>query len=324
MTNQSAFSPPRMIGLTLVTLVVTGFVVYLVTQVPIAAKHPPDPALQSHQITAVVFYVLMALVVVLMVMLIRRSLRKREAEDAAAEAMAATPAPSALRLTFEHVSPSMVLITAAVSAALLVGTTLINMPIWAIAIFTLLPWVPIYFSIARWQFRQFGMYALFGMIVLLQIGHLGEHISQNIELIMSHGNVKTSLGIFGFLNQEAVHFIWNVLILGGTGFLLMRFGRNNPWLWITFYIGAFHGVEHFYLYWLYLTDYHNFVLAASPGIWAKGGLISTPLARPYLHLVYNYIEITPFLIAFWDCGKRLRIPTTAPSRGPAPVTEAGR
>jgi len=168
--------------------------------------------------------------------------------------------------------------------------------------------VPIYVSIASWQFRQFGLYAVFGGIVLLQLGHLGEHVAQNIELIASRGNVKTSLGIFGILNQEAVHFWWNVLILAGTGFLLSRFGRRNPWLWISFFIASFHGVEHFYLYWLYLTDYHNFVLAASAGIFAKGGLVATPLARPYLHLAYNYVEIVPFLLAFWDTGKVLRSP----------------
>jgi len=323
MTDQSAFGALRMIGLTLVTLAVTGFVVYLVTQVPIAAAHPPDPALQSHRVTAAVFYVLMALAVAVMVVLIRGAVRAREAREAAEEAPPATPAPSALRLTFAHVSPQMVLITAGVSAALLLGATVLDLPIWAIAIFTLLPWVPIYVSIARWQFREYGLYAVFGGIALLQIGHLGEHIAQNVQLIASHGNVKTSLGIFGFLNLEAVHFFWNVLILVGTGFLLMRFGRRNPWLWITFFIGAFHGVEHFYLYWLYLTDYQNFVLAASPGILAKGGLISTPLARPYLHLVYNYVEIAPFLIAFWDTGRRLCIPAraSAASRAPAPAPD---
>jgi len=104
-----------------------------------------------------------------------------------------------------------------------------------------------------------------------------------------------------------VHFFWNVLILLGTAFLLTRFGRGNPWLWVSFFVASFHGVEHFYLYWLSLTDHQGYVLGASAGILAKGGLVATPLARPYLHLVYNYVEIVPFLLAFWDAGKALRV-----------------
>jgi hypothetical protein len=309
MDDRSAFGRARMVGLAVTTILFAALVTYLVTQVPIAALHPPDPALQRHRVTALVLYALMALADVVMVLMIRRSLSRRAADLAAAPPRSGR---SALRLTFDHMSPSSVLATAGVSVVVLVATAAIGLPIWAVAALTLLPWVPVYVSVARWQFRQFGLYAVFGGVVLLQLGHLTEHFAQNIELIASRGNVKTSLGIFGVLNQEAVHFFWNLLILAGTAFLLTRFGRRNPWLWASFFIASFHGVEHFYLYLLYLTDYHNFVLAASPGILARGGLVSTPLARPYLHLAYNYVEIVPFLLAFWDTGRRLRVPGPAP------------
>ncbi len=29
-------------------------------------------------------------------------------------------------------------------------------------------------------------------------------------------------------------------------------------------------------------------------------MIGSPLARPYLHFVYNVLEVTPFVLAFWD------------------------
>jgi hypothetical protein len=49
-------------------------------------------------------------------------------------------------------------------------------------------------------------------------------------------------------------------------------------------------------------------------------VVPTPLTRPYLHLVYNYAEIVPFLIAFWDTGQRLRVPVASPSPAAAPAT----
>jgi hypothetical protein len=322
MSDQGAFGRARLLGLAAVTVVVAGLVTYLVVRVPIAARHPPDPALQQHRLEALVLYVLMALADIAMVLMIRASLRARGTPSVTPPPPRTSRAASPLRLTFDHVSPSSVLVTAGVSIVVLIVSAAVGLPIWAVAALTLLPWVPVYFTVARWQYRQFGLYAVFGGIVLLQLGHLSEHVAQNIELIASHGNVKTSLGVFGALDQEAVHFFWNLLILAGTAFLLGRFGRRNPWLWISFFVASFHGVEHFYLYWLYLTDHANYLLAASPGIFAKGGLVGSPLARPYLHLVYNYIEIIPFLLAFWDGGRTLpdRSAAPGPTRAQAAAT----
>jgi hypothetical protein len=323
MTRADAFGRARLLGLGAVSLAFAGLVLYLVLGVPIVAPHPPDAALRQHQVTAAALYALMALFDVMVVLVVRRSLRGQAASPPVAPPPSPGFVPPAIRVTFDHVTPASVLVTGVVSLGVLVAAAAIGLPIWAVAILTLAPWVPIYVSVARWQFRRYGLYAVFGGVVLLQLGHLSEHLSQCIELIASRGNVAISQGIFGFLNQEAVHFFWNVLILLGTAFLLTRFGRGNPWLWISFFIASFHGVEHFYLYLLYLTDYQHYVLGASAGILAKGGLVPTPLARPYLHLVYNYVEIVPFLLAFWDAGRRLRV--ASPERRTAGAsTIAGR
>jgi hypothetical protein len=32
----------------------------------------------------------------------------------------------------------------------------------------------------------------------------------------------------------------------------------------------------------------------------NGGVIGSPLARPYLHFAYNFIVVVPMTMAFWD------------------------
>jgi CRP-like cAMP-binding protein len=34
-------------------------------------------------------------------------------------------------------------------------------------------------------------------------------------------------------------------------------------------------------------------------------MVGSPLARPYLHFAYNYLEVVPLVIAFWDQGLRV-------------------
>jgi hypothetical protein len=98
---------------------------------------------------------------------------------------------------------------------------------------------------------------------------------------------------------ETVHFYWNILIWLGTGGLLYKYGFRNVWLTASFVFASLHSVEHLYLYWLYVADHAAYVLGGSNGILAAGGLVGSPLARPYLHLVYNMFEVTPFVLAYW-------------------------
>jgi hypothetical protein len=37
----------------------------------------------------------------------------------------------------------------------------------------------------------------------------------------------------------------------------------------------------------------------------NGGLVGSPLARPYLHFAYNFVVVLPLVLAFWDQTKRL-------------------
>jgi hypothetical protein len=102
------------------------------------------------------------------------------------------------------------------------------------------------------------------------------------------------------LDNEVVHFYWNVGVWLGIAFLLCRLGSRNPWLWIAFVAASFHMVEHVYLYWLYVFHQEFWSAGGWAGILGKGGLLGSPLDRPYLHFVYNYFEVVPLVIAFWD------------------------
>jgi len=203
-------------------------------------------------------------------------------------------------LLLERVPQRVAVITALASVALAVGAAILAFPLWAIAGLALLPLVPVCCVEAVWKQEHYGIYALFGVLTILQLGHMTEHTVQMFQLLATHGDLKASRGVFGQLDLEAVHFFWNLIILLGTCLLLCRLGPGNRWLWVAFFAASFHMVEHFYLYWTYLTDFAFYRAGGVNGILAQGGMIGSPLARPYLHFVYNALEVTPFVLAFWD------------------------
>jgi hypothetical protein len=171
--------------------------------------------------------------------------------------------------------------TGLASATLLVfGPILLGLPLWAAALVSLIPWLPLYVSEASWQYRHYGVYAFFGTLVLLQLGHLAEHVTQNVQLLLTHGNLAASRGVFGQLDVESVHFAWNILIWLGTGALLYRYGLRNLWLTVAFVVAGLHSVEHLYIYWLYVTDPSAYISGGWNGILGAGGVVGSALARP--------------------------------------------
>ena len=196
-------------------------------------------------------------------------------------------------------------ITAAASVGLFIGAGLLGLPLWKMTLLALLAWLPAYLSEAGWQYRHYGVFALFGTITLLQLGHLSEHVTQNLQFLLTHGDAARSRGVFGQLDLEVVHFYWNVAIWIGTGLLLYRFRAGNPWLWVAFAAASLHSVEHLYIYWLYVADHAAYLAGGANGILGRGGLVGSALARPYLHLAYNMIEVVPFVLAFWVQCERI-------------------
>ena len=197
------------------------------------------------------------------------------------------------------------LLAISISSALLLGGVIERLPPWGIALAVLLPWIPIWWFDVTWQTRHYGLYGFFGALTLFQVGHMMEHAAEVVQLFVNHGNLAQSHGVFGVLDNEVVHFYWNVGVWVGLAFLLYRVGPKNPWLWIAFVVASIHIVEHIYLYWLYVFHQEFWSAGGWAGILGKGGIIGSPLDRPYLHFAYNYLEVVPLVIAFWDQSGRV-------------------
>jgi hypothetical protein len=199
----------------------------------------------------------------------------------------------------------LVLVAVSISSALLLGGVIEGLPLWGIALAVLLPWLPIWWVDTAWQAKHYGLYAFFGALTLFQLGHMMEHSAELVQLFINHGNLAQSHGVFGILDNEVVHFYWNVGIWLGIAILLYRLGSRNPWLWVAFFAASIHMVEHIYLYWLYVFHQDFYGAGGWAGIMGRGGLLGSPLDRPYLHFVYNYLEVVPLVIAFWDQSRRV-------------------
>jgi hypothetical protein len=64
-------------------------------------------------------------------------------------------------------------------------------------------------------------------------------------------------------------------------------------------------MEHVYLYFVYLADMDFYAEGGLAGILGKGGVIGSPLARPYLHFTYNLLVTVPMVLALWREGRRV-------------------
>jgi hypothetical protein len=211
-------------------------------------------------------------------------------------------APTVPLVRLQRLPTRAALMALAISAGLVAGGLQERLPLWGIALAALIPWFPVWWMETVWQSKHYGLYAVFAALTLFQLGHMLEHTAELVQLFLNHGNLAQSHGVFGVLDNEVVHFYWNIGVWLGIAALLYRFGGRNPWLWIAFTAASLHMVEHFYLYWLYVFHHEFWLAGGSAGILGKGGIIGSPLDRPYLHFAYNYLEVVPLVIAFWDQG----------------------
>ena len=186
------------------------------------------------------------------------------------------------------------LLVAASLSGLVLGRAL-SWPLWATTVTISLLWLPLF---TRWTMRTYRTQLWLGFFFLLtalQLSHLGEHVVQMVQIHFLGLQGVEARGVFGVLDIEWVHFIWNACVLLGVLLLLPRNSRN-PWLQLAAVISAWHAVEHTYIMSVYLTT----GLSGTPGLLASGGLISggLPLARPDLHFLYNLVETAPLVLAF--------------------------
>ena len=168
-------------------------------------------------------------------------------------------------------------------------------PLWLVGLATLFPWLPLFtLGVARAS-QRYPWLALFYVLVVTQTGHLLEHVAQMIQLHVLGLTGAHARGIFGTLDVEWVHFVWNTWVLLAVLVLLSRFGANR-WLWLTALLSGWHELEHAYIFSIYLTT----GVSGTPGLLSQGGALGggLPISRPDLHFLYNLLETIPLVLGF--------------------------
>jgi hypothetical protein len=195
----------------------------------------------------------------------------------------------------------LILLTAAISVGL-VATFWLGWAIWQVAILVILAWVPLFFLKTAAIQRQYGWLAFFFILVVTQGAHLLEHVAQMVQIHLLGLSGLQARGIFGMLDIEWVHFIWNSWVLLCAVLLVLLFPKN-PWLWVLLVISVWHEMEHVYIMSVYLHTGH----IGAPGLLAPGGAIGggLPLSRPDLHFFYNLLEELVLIMAYLYQIRRL-------------------
>lgn len=197
--------------------------------------------------------------------------------------------------TVRSVPGHVILVTALASYSALMLARFQGWPLWGIVLAALLPWLPILSVEVVWTYRHYAWLALFYVLVVTQAGHVLEHVAQMVQIHLLGLHGAEARGVFGALDTEWVHVVWNTWVLAAVVALLVRF-RGNPWLWLTLVVAGWHEVEHLVIMLVYLGS----GVAGTPGLLSSGGALfgGVPLPRPDLHFLYNLIETTPLVIAF--------------------------
>jgi hypothetical protein len=207
------------------------------------------------------------------------------------------PAPAVrLRrmLSIRSVPAGVILIAALASYAALIIVALKGWPLWVLVSAAIVPWIPLFTAEMSWTYKHYGWLALFYVVTVWQVGHVFEHVAQMYQIHILHIPPPQAHGIFGALDIEWVHVIFNTFVLVSVVLLLRKY-RQNSWLWLTLALAGWHQVEHTYI----LIKYLQTGAAGNPGLLANGGVFPiTGLTRPDLHMLYNLVETIPLVAAF--------------------------
>jgi Right handed beta helix region len=215
---------------------------------------------------------------------------------------------AALEVSPRALAATILLSTSLGLAALALGTWMV-----VIAAAVTLPWAPILFIKLRSDWKTYSWLAFFELVVILQIAHFAEHVSQMIELHFLSWAPILARGIISQLDVEPVHFWWNLIILFFATLLLLLRYRRNRWLWASWWFSIIHQIEHTYVYfWWFLPK----GISNHPGILGSGGIVDeagisipylTTMGRADLHFWYNFFEIGLFVVAFvWQASRIYR------------------
>jgi hypothetical protein len=149
-----------------------------------------------------------------------------------------------------------------------------------------LPW-------ADWSRHQWGVAGL----MLLVLGHWGEHVVQAIQLWVLDKPLPEARGILGMpfpqlVREEWLHYGYNLSMLAGLLLLLRGFdGRARQWWLAAIGIQVWHHFEHLIL----------LIQAQTNNPWfgkdVPHSVVQLVLPRVELHLIYNGLATIPMLVA---------------------------
>ena len=195
----------------------------------------------------------------------------------------------------ERISPRTAVRVGLISAGGLAFGTLEGWALWETGLVGLLPWIPLFVRQLTWVYRRYQWLALFYALVVTQTGHFVEHVSQMVQIHVLGLQGAAARGIFGSLDIEWVHFVWNTWVLIAVLALLRPYGSNG-WLRLSVLLTGWHELEHVYIFSVYLQT----GISGTPGLLSSGGLIGggLPVSRPDLHFLYNLAETVPLLLGF--------------------------
>jgi hypothetical protein len=204
-------------------------------------------------------------------------------------------------ISIHSVPLPFILLTAGISVGL-VTTFWLGWAIWQVALLVVLAWLPLFLLKTVSIHRQYGWLAFMFILVVTQGAHFLEHVAQMVQIHLLGLSGLQARGIFGMLDLEWVHFIWNSWVLL-CAVLLVFLYRKNPWLWVLLVISVWHEIEHVSIMSVFLRTGH----IGTPGLLAAGGAIDggLPLSRPDLHFFYNLLEELVLIIAYLSQIQRL-------------------
>jgi hypothetical protein len=183
----------------------------------------------------------------------------------------------------------------------LVFTTLQGWSLWTVGTAVVLPWLPVFVRDLAWIYKRYAWLALFYALVVTQGGHCLEHIVQMVQIHVLGLTGANARGVFGVLDIEVVHLVWNAWVMLAVVLLLWRY-RDNGALRLTALLAGWHTIEHAYIFSVYLST----GLSGTPGLLAQGGALfgGLPISRADLHCLYNLIESAPLFVAFFGQVRR--------------------
>ncbi len=102
--------------------------------------------------------------------------------------------------SFEAVSVRVVVVTAFISYILQINAIISGEPLYIIALYTILPWLPIVFYEGLWKVKNYAAVAFLGLFTVMQFGHFAEHLIQVLQIDLANGTVACPPPIDNFAN----------------------------------------------------------------------------------------------------------------------------